>query len=85
MKRGILVYDQQEQEWRVWIGQRRYWIQQGYTFELRIQQRYYNAYLEKDLDWFVTLNGDVKLILHTQEVYKVRILVTDYILVDAPF
>lgn len=85
MKRGILVYDQQEQEWRVWIVQQRYWIQQGYTFELRIQQRYYNAYLEKDLDWFVTLNGDIKLILHTQEVYKVRIRIEDYMLVDAPF
>jgi len=85
MKRGILVYDQEEQEWRVWIGHRRYWIQQGYTFELWIHQQYYNAYLEKDLDWFITLNGDVKLILHTQEVYKVRIYVADYILVDAPF
>lgn len=84
-KRGILVYDQQEQEWRVWIVQQRYWIQQGYTFELRIQNRYYNAYLEKDLDWFVTLNGDVKLILHTQEVYKVRTCIEDYFPVDAPF
>ncbi|WP_391203647.1 hypothetical protein [Psychrobacillus sp. L4] len=85
MKRGILVYDQREQEWRVWIGQTRYWVQQGYTFELRIQQRYFNAYLEKDIDWFVTLDYEVIFILHLNEVYKIRINTIEYIPLDTPF
>ena len=45
MTRGILVFNYREQEWIVWIGQQSYWINQGYTFELRIQNRYYLAYL----------------------------------------
>ncbi|MEC5273656.1 hypothetical protein [Caldifermentibacillus hisashii] len=40
MKRGILVYNHDELEWRVWIGQQAYWIAQGYHFELRIQNRF---------------------------------------------
>ena len=84
IKRGILVFDHRDQEWRVWIGQTPYWIDQGYTFELRIQNRYLRAYLEKDLDWFVTLNHDAIFILHTQEVYKIRVNLREYIQVDAP-
>lgn len=26
MKRGILVYNHNEMEWRVWVGQQAYWI-----------------------------------------------------------
>ncbi|PLR80002.1 hypothetical protein CVD25_20175 [Bacillus canaveralius] len=85
IRRGILVFDHGNQEWRVWIGQTSYWIDQGYTFELRIQNRYFHAYLEKDFDWFVTLNHDSIFVLHTQEVYKIRIKIQDYIPVDAPF
>ncbi|KIO56716.1 hypothetical protein B4064_3816 [Caldibacillus thermoamylovorans] len=33
MKRGILVYNHNELEWRVWIGQQADWIVQGYHFE----------------------------------------------------
>jgi hypothetical protein len=84
-KRGILVFDKRDQEWRVWVGQASYWIDQGYTFELRIQNRYFRAYLEKDLDWFVTLDNDTIFVLHTQEVYKIRINISDYIRVEAPF
>ncbi|WP_420910148.1 DUF5348 domain-containing protein [Priestia flexa] len=85
IRRGILVFDLREQEWRVWIGQTSYWIGQGYTFELRIQNRYFRAYMEKDSDWFVTLGNDASFVLHTEEVYKIRINVQDYIPVDAPF
>src|SRR5690606_8800840 len=85
MKRGILVYNHEEMEWRVWIGQQAYWIEQGYHFDLRIQNRYFKAVLEKDLDWFVTLDQDVKFILHPNESYKVRINIHDYICIDAPF
>lgn len=84
IKRGILVFDNRDQEWRVWVGQASYWIDQGYTFELRIQNRYFRAYLEKDLDWFVTLDNDTIFVLHTQEVYKIRINISDYIRVEAP-
>jgi hypothetical protein len=73
MKRGILVYDHIEQEWRIWIGQCAYETAQGMTFEIRIQNRYYTAYLEKDMDWFVTLHNDVSFTLRIYEVYKIRI------------
>lgn len=85
IKRGILVFDHRDQEWRVWSGQTSFWIDQGYTFELRIQNRYFTAYLEKDLDWFVTLENDTIFVLHSQEVYKIRININDYIQVGAPF
>lgn len=85
MKRGILVFDHLQQEWRVWIGQQHYWIDQGNTFELRIKNRYFQAYLEKDFDWFITLEQAVRFVLHTYEVYKIRVKLQDYICVDAPF
>lgn len=85
MRRGILVFDYRQQEWRVWIGQQSYWIEQGDTFELRIQNRYFKAYLEKNLDWFVTVDHDVSFVLHIHEVYKIRINIQDYMPVEAPF
>lgn len=80
-----MVFDHCDQEWRIWIGQQPYCIDQGYTFELRILNRYYKAFLEYDSDWFITLNNDVKFFLHTQEVYKVRIEMADYIEFNLPF
>jgi hypothetical protein len=85
MRKGILIFDHRDQEWRIWIGQTSYWIGQGYLFELRIQNRYFRAILEKDFDWFVTLDYDTIFVLHSQEVYKVRIKIQDYFPVDAPF
>lgn len=85
MKRGILVYNHRDQEWRIWIGQSAFWIDQGYQFEIRINNRYLRAFLEKDLDWFVTLDNDVIFVLHIDEVYKIRVKIQDYIRVDAPF
>lgn len=85
MKRGIMVFDHCDQQWRVWIGQQSYWLDQGYSFELRIQNRYYWAFLGRDFDWFITINNDVKFVLHTQEVYKVRIDMEDYIEFNLPF
>ncbi|WP_243293168.1 DUF5348 domain-containing protein [Bacillus sp. FJAT-47783] len=85
MKRGLLIYSYEEHEWRVWIGQRSFYINQGDHFEVRIQNKYYHAYLEKAHDWFITLSQDTKFILHPYEVYKIRINSPDYIPVDAPF
>jgi hypothetical protein len=85
MKRGIIVFDHEEQEWRLWIGQQPYWLQQGDSFELRIQSNYFLAYLEKDFDWFITLEKKVRLVLHMHEVYKVRVDLQDYMKVDDPF
>lgn len=85
MSRGILVFDQKEQEWRAWIGQESYFIRQGGTFELRVQNRYFRAYLGKDWEWFVTLDFEVIFTLHTYEVYKIRINKQDYMKVGAPF
>jgi hypothetical protein len=78
MKRGILVFDQTQQEWKVWIGQQPYLIDQGYTFNLRINNRYFNAYLEKDFDWFVTLDNEVRFVLHIHEVYKIKIKTQEF-------
>ncbi|CAI9386108.1 hypothetical protein ABW02_20495 [Niallia circulans] len=85
MRRGILVFDHHLQEWRVWLGHQPHWIDQGYAFEIRVQNRYLHAYLEKDFDWFVTLEHEVRFVLHTYEVYKIRIKKQDYMPVDAPF
>jgi hypothetical protein len=79
MNRGILVFDHIHQEWRVWIRQRSYETVQGITFEIRIQSRYYSAYLEKDMDWFVTLDNDVSFTLRIYEVYKIRIQIQEMI------
>lgn len=91
MKRGIMVYDHRMNEWRVWIGQQSYWLEQGYPFELRIKERYYSACLYKDSDtddyaeWNVILIGEMVFILHTKEVYLVRLHLSRYMSVDAPF
>ncbi|MBE3570822.1 MAG: DUF5348 domain-containing protein [Bacillales bacterium] len=85
MKSGILAYNHFDHEWRVWIGQRAYWVDQGYTFEIRIQNKYFKAYLEKDNDWYVTIEKDIIFILHPYEMYKVRVNLEDCIAVDAPF
>jgi hypothetical protein len=85
MKRGLLLFDHMEHEWRVWIGQQSYYIEQGYSLELRINQNYYYAYLEKDLDWIIRLDKDVQFVLYIHEVYKIRIQIQDYMPVDTPF
>lgn len=85
MSRGILVFDHKDQEWRAWIGQESYFIGQGDTFELRVENRYFRAYLAKDWEWFVTLNFELVFTLHTYEVYKIRINKQDYMKVGTPF
>jgi hypothetical protein len=80
-----MIFDSFEQQWRIWIGQRRYYIEQGYMFELRIKNMYFPALLEKDTDWFISINGEVSFTLHPYEVYKVRIQKEDYFLIpEAP-
>lgn len=85
IKRGILVFYHLQDEWRVWIGQQAYYIEQGYTCEIRIQNKYFQTYFEKDFDWFVTLDNDVSFVLHHHEVYKVRIKIQNFIPFCAPF
>jgi hypothetical protein len=85
MKRGILIFNHDEHEWRLWIGQTSYWLQQGDSFELRIQNRYFLAYLEKGFDWFITMDQDVRFVLHLHEVYKVRVNPQDYFTINDPF
>lgn len=85
MTEGIIVYHYGEQEWRLWIGHQDYWLQQGYSFDLLIDNQYFQAFLEKDFDWFVTLEDKMKLVLHIQEVYKVRVQPDQFIKVTDPF
>ncbi|GKV65246.1 MULTISPECIES: DUF5348 domain-containing protein [unclassified Sporosarcina] len=90
MKLGIMVYDHRLDEWRVWIGQQSYWLEQGYPFELRIKEHYYSACLYKEVDsddedWSVILIGEVVFILHMKEVYRVRLHLSRYMSRDAPF
>ncbi|MFS0647590.1 MULTISPECIES: DUF5348 domain-containing protein [Bacillales] len=75
MRRGIMFFDPEKQDWKIWIGQQEYETFTGMTFEIRIQNRYYEACFEKDYhEWFVTLEDDVAFTLRMVEVYKVRIL-----------
>ncbi|MFZ3588901.1 DUF5348 domain-containing protein [Bacillus sp. DJP31] len=85
MKRGILVFDHRNDTWRVWIGQRSYGVEQGQTIELRIRNHYYQAYVEKDFDWFITMNQNVSFNLKPLEIYKVKIFTPYFQLSDAPF
>ncbi|UGB28782.1 hypothetical protein [Metabacillus sp. B2-18] len=81
---GIIIFDREEKEWKLWVGHCDYWIQQGYSFELLIRNQYFQAFLEKDLDWFITLVDEVKLVLHINEVYKVRVELENFIKVSDP-
>lgn len=48
--------------------------------EIRIMNRYYQAYLGKDqFEWFVTFERDSTFNLRVFEVYKVRIETSDLI------
>lgn len=85
MRDGIIVFNHEEHEWRLWIGHQDYWLQQGYSFDLLIKRQYFNAILEKDFDWFVTLGGEIKVVLHMKEVYKVRVELEHFMKVEDPF
>lgn len=85
MTEGIIIFSQKEQEWRLWVGHHDYWLQQGYSFELLIQNQYFQAFLEKDFDWFITLEDCIKLVLHIHEVYKVKVNLEDYMKITDPF
>lgn len=84
MTKGIIVFNHDEHEWRLWVGHQDYWLQQGYCFDLLIKSQYFKAFLEKDFDWFVTLGEEVKLVLHIKEVYKVKVKLEHYMKID-PF
>lgn len=85
MAKGILVFHYDDKEWRLWIGHEAYWIDQGYMFHLLIRHQYFEAFLEKDTDWFITLEKEVKVVLHREEVYKVSVDLNQYAKVDDPF
>jgi|tagenome__1003787_1003787.scaffolds.fasta_scaffold17946036_1 hypothetical protein len=85
MKRGILVFDHNHEVWNVWIGQNAYWVEQGQTIELRIKNQYYQAFVEKDFDWFVTLDKEVSFSLRPYEIYKVKIFMPYFQPFEAPF
>ncbi|MRX74423.1 hypothetical protein GJU40_20105 [Bacillus lacus] len=83
--RGIMVFDRGEEDWKVWIGQQPYWIEQGYAFELRIGNQYIPALIGKNHAWFVRLGNESYFILDEDEIYKVRIRKEDYIKAVAPY
>lgn len=85
MTEGIIVFNHEEQEWRFWIGQKDYWLQQGYSFELLMIRQYYRVFLEKDMDWFVTLEDGTRIVLHIHAVYKVRGKIEEFMRVADPF
>lgn len=85
MKRGLIVYDRRVGHWAIWIGQTRYWLQECYPFELRIAERYYSAWLDRSDECFVLLDNEVAFILHIDEVYKIRIELSPYLSMTAPF
>ncbi|HSH24640.1 MAG TPA: DUF5348 domain-containing protein [Massilibacterium sp.] len=85
MRDGIMISD--IHDWKIWMGQQEYGAYQGMVFEIKMQERYYNACLGKDNhEWFVTLEQDVTFNLRVFEVYKVRVASADLIPVyDASF
>lgn len=85
MDEGIIIYKHDDQEWRLWLGHQEYWLQQGYSFDLLIQKQYFHAFLEKDYDWYVTLENELKFVLHTHEVYKVSVNIEHFMKVADPF
>ncbi|MCJ7843150.1 hypothetical protein MUB24_20170 [Lederbergia sp. NSJ-179] len=87
MRRGIMFFDVDEQNWKIWIGQQEYETFTGMNFEIRIQHRYFEACFEEDYqDCIVTLEDDVTFTLRLVEVYKVRILAEELMpALDLPF
>lgn len=84
MTEGIIVFNQEEFEWRLWVGHQDYWLQQGYLFNLFIRDMYFEAFLEKDHNWFVTLEGKAKFVLHCDEVYRVSVELNHFMKVEDP-
>lgn len=80
MKRGIMMYDNVF-EWVIWIGQTAYQVCPDDSLELRINNHYYQAFIDKDIgsymDYSIDLEG-VTFTLKWTEIYKVRIDTADY-------
>jgi hypothetical protein len=85
MKRGIMVFDHPNDRWRIWIGQRPIDVEQGNLIQLRIKNQYYLALVEKDFDWFISLDEDLSFNLRSYEVYKVKIQPSNFEFSNAPF
>lgn len=82
---GILVFNHEDQDWMIWIGQQPYWVLEGNLLELRIKNTYLEAMIVKDLGWDIVLNYEARFRLHPNVIYKVRIRKEDYMRADAPF
>lgn len=82
-----MIFDEKEQDWRIWIGQESFETFAGMSIEIRIQQQYYKTIFEKDYhDWYVTMEDDVDFSLRLEEIYKVRIQENELIpTMDLPF
>lgn len=85
MKRGIMVFDQMNDRWRIWIGQRSIDVEQGHLFQLRIKNQYHLILVEKDIDWFISFDEDLSFNLRSYEVYKVKFQPSDFECSNAPF
>jgi hypothetical protein len=57
----------------------------GLVYGLGEEPKFRKVDLEKDCDWFVTLDRDVRFILHTYEVYKFQITKQNFMQINAPF
>jgi hypothetical protein len=69
-----MVFDVISDKWDLWFGQQSYPAFEGMLFEIRINNRYYQAHLGKDDGWFVTLEEETSFDLRAFEVYKIRII-----------
>lgn len=86
MQEGIMVHDGLHQDWKIWIGQEAYETCDGMHLEIWIWKHYFNAWLGNDGDWFITLEEDTSFDLRVLEIYKVRVMVDDFIpKFDVPF
>lgn len=55
-----MIFDGDEQDWRIWIGQEKYETFIGMNFDICIQNRYYKTIFEIDYnDCFMTIEDEV--------------------------
>lgn len=82
-----MAFDENVQEWKIWIGHDVFGISSGMDFEICIDCHYYKAIFEKDyFDWFVTTEDDIGFSLRLVETYKVRVQEKKLTpIVDLPF
>lgn len=74
MKTGIMIFHEEEQAWRIWIGNEAFEALYGMNLEIYVGHRYYQAVFDSDhIYCFVTIEDEVDFALRLVETYKIRV------------